>query len=188
MLNTPRRLVNENSLTCWYLLKASWRRLCKTSWRCLEDVFARRLVDVLKTSWRGLGKTSWRCLEDVFKTSWRGFEDVLEDVLKTSLRCLGRASWRHLEGILKTYLRRLEDVFWRRMTKANIFVLVNATWKRLGNVFWRRRRKTSSRRLHGDKCLLGYFLQFVGILRTLILRNSLQLASTGCQDSLIRSR
>ena len=31
------------------------------------------------------------------------------------------------------------------------------------------------------------FLRFVGILRTLILWNSLQLASTGCQDSLIKS-
>ena len=71
----------------------SWRRLqnvLKTSWRCLEDVFARRLEDVLKTydqdDYVGLD-------QDVLKTS---SEDVwvrrifsswsrrLEDVLKTS--------------------------------------------------------------------------------------------------------
>ena len=33
---------------------------------------------------------------------------------------------------------------------------------------------------------ISYVLQFVGILKTLILRNSLQLASTSCQDSLIK--
>ena len=57
----------------------------KTSRRCLEDVFARRLENVLKT-----------LLQDVLKTSWKSFEDVLktydedkyigldQDVLKTS--------------------------------------------------------------------------------------------------------
>ena len=35
-----------------------------------------------------------------------------------------------------------------------------SSWsRRLEDVFWRRRRKTSSRRLHQDKCLLGYYLE-----------------------------
>ena len=68
VLNTSRRLVeyvSTNDLTLWYVLKTSWRDLCKTSWRRLEDIF----------------KTSRRDLEDVLKTfcktSWKGFEEVL---------------------------------------------------------------------------------------------------------------
>ena len=117
MLNTSQRLVNKNSLTWWYVFK--------TSWRCLQDVFARRLEDVLKTS--------WRCLEDVLKTSWRRLEDVwtrriywswprrLEDVLKTSSEDIRLrwtySSWsRRLEDVFKTSFededeRRLQDVF-----------------------------------------------------------------------------
>ena len=41
----------------------SWRRFCKTSWRCFGDV--------LKMPWRRFCKTSWRHLENVLKTSWR---------------------------------------------------------------------------------------------------------------------
>ena len=44
----------------------SSRRICETSWRSL------------KTSWRRLGKTSWRCLEDVLKTSWKRLENFLK--------------------------------------------------------------------------------------------------------------
>ena len=82
-------------------------------------------------------KTSW---QDVLKTSWKRLEDVLarryEDVLKTS--------WRRLEEIWRrrvywSWPRRFEDVFWRRKTKANIFVLMKTSW----------------RRLHQDECLLG---------------------------------
>ena len=75
-------------------LKMSWRR------------FTRRLEDVLKTPWRLLGKTPWRCLEDVFKTSWRCLEDVFARCLKDVLKAV------------------LQDAFWRRMTKANMFVLI----------------------------------------------------------------
>ena len=71
----------------------------KTSWRCFEDIFARRLKDVSKTPWKRFSKTSWRCLEDALKTSWKHFENVLarrlEDVLKMS--------WKRLEDVLKTY-------------------------------------------------------------------------------------
>ena len=100
-------------------MKTSWRYLCKTSWRCLEDV--------LKTSWRCLEDLFARRLEDVLKTSWR----CLEDVLKTS--------WKRYEDVLKTYNQDeyadldedLEDVFWRRMSKANIFLLIKASWRRM---------------------------------------------------------
>ena len=99
----------------------------------LKGIFARRIQNVLKTSWRHFCraslKTSWRCLEAVFK-------DVLQNVLKTT--------WR-----------RLQDAFWRRMTRANIFVLIKTSWRCLQDVFWRRRQKTSSRRLHQDECLQG---------------------------------
>ena len=98
------------------VLKMSWTRLC----RPLEDVF--------KTSWRRLGKTSWGSLENVLKMSWRRLEDVWPR----------RIYW--------SWSRRLEDVFRRRMTKANIFVLIKTSWRRLEDVFWRRRRKTSSSR------------------------------------------
>ena len=69
---------------------------------------------------------SWRRLEDVLKMSWKR----LEDVLKTS--------WKRLEDDLKTYdqdeyVRLDEDVFvfWRRMSKANILVLIKTSWRRL---------------------------------------------------------
>ena len=143
-------------------------------WKRVEDVFARRLEDVLKTSWKRLEnvlKTSWRCLEEVLKTFWRR----LADVLKTYWRRLDKTSWRCFENVLKTswrriedvwprqiywsWPRRLEDVFWRCKTKANIFVLIKMSWRRLEDVFWRRRQKTSSRRLHQDECLLGRFLK-----------------------------
>ena len=54
------------------VLKTSLQDVLKTPWRCLEDVFARRLRDVLK---RNL-KTSWRCLEDALKTSLKHLENV----------------------------------------------------------------------------------------------------------------
>ena len=69
MLNTSQRLVDKNSWTWWYVFK--------TSWRCLQDVFARRLEDVLKTS--------WRCLEDALKTYGQDeYIGLYQDVLKTS--------------------------------------------------------------------------------------------------------
>ena len=94
------------------------------SWKRLEDIFARRLQDVLKTSSKRL--------EDVLKT-------FLQDVLKTSWQDVLKMSWRRLEDVLKTS--------WRHMTKANIFVLIKTSWRRLEDVFWSRRRKTSSRHL-----------------------------------------
>ena len=114
-----------------------------------------RLESVLKTSLQDVLKMSWRRLEKVLKMSWRRLENILKhlgDVLKMS--------WRHLENLWK--------MSWRRMTKTNILVLIKtssedvwvrriySSWsRRLENIFWRRRRKTSSRRLHQDECLMG---------------------------------
>ena len=83
----------------------------------LEKVLKTSLQDVLKMSWKYLSKTSWRCLEDVFARR-------LEDDLTTS--------WKRLEDVLKTYdqdeyIDLDQDVFWRRMSKVNIFVLIKTS-------------------------------------------------------------
>ena len=87
-------------------------------------------------------KTSWRRLEDVLKT-------FLSDVLKTF--------WKCLENVLKMYgqdenrPRRLKDVFWRRMTKANLYVLKTSSEdedeRRLQDVF----KMSSSRWMFAGK-------------------------------------
>ena len=125
------------------ILKASLQDVLKMSWRR----FCRRLEDVLKTSWQDVLKMSSKGLEDVLKV-------FLQDVLKTS--------WKRLENVLKTYgqdeyIGLDQDVWktsWRRLLKMNDW----GEYIRLDqDVFWRRRRKTSSRRLHQDECLLGMF-------------------------------
>ena len=80
------------------VLKMSWRRLAKTSWRCLEDVFARYLEDIFKTSSRRPGKTSWRRLENVLKTSSR-------HTTKTNILVLIKTSWRRL------LMTKTKDIF-----------------------------------------------------------------------------
>ena len=105
-----------------------------------------RFQNLLKASfhdvWKTFLQTSWRRFEDVLKASWSCLEDVfarrLEDVLARRLEDV----WPR--RIYWSRSKRLEDVFWRRMTKANIFVLI----------------KTSSededeRRLHQDECFQG---------------------------------
>ena len=134
MLNTSQRLVNKNSLTWWYVFK--------TSWRCLQDVFARRLEDVLARRLEDVLKTSWRRLENVLKTSWRR-------MAKTNILVLTKTSWRCLE-----------DVFWRRMINKNIFVFIKTSWRRLSKTKAKDVFKTSSRRLHQDECLLGILFHF----------------------------
>ena len=150
------------------------------SWKRLEDIFARRLQDVLKTFLQDFLITFWRRLEDilprrlegVLKMSWGRFQNVL----KTSWRCLENIFPRRLEDVLKTYdqdeyIGLDQDILRRHMTKANIFVLIKTSWRRLEDVFWSRIRKTSWRtsseaederrlpdifkRLHQDKCLPG---------------------------------
>ena len=77
------------------VLKMSWRRFCKTSWRRLENV--------LKTSWRRIAKTNILVLT---KTSWRRLEDVFwRRKAKANIFVLIKTSWRRL---LKT---KTKDVF-----------------------------------------------------------------------------
>ena len=121
-----------------YLDYASWKHLCKTSWRRLEDIFARRI-----------SKTSWRCLEDLLKTSWRCFEDVfarrLEDVLKT----YGHDEYIGLDqNVLKTssedvWLRWIYSSWWRRLENVLEMSSEDEDERRLQNVF----KTPSSRRM-----------------------------------------
>ena len=83
----------------------SWRYLCRTSWRCREDVFKTSRQDVLKTSWRRL--------DNVFKISWRRLTDFLK---------------MFLQNVLKTFLRHLEDIWSRQRYWSSSKLL---SWKRL---------------------------------------------------------
>ena len=88
----------------------SRRRFCKTSWKRLEDILARRLGDVFKTSWRRL--------EDILKTY--GQDDYIgldQDVFKRSWKRLLKTF--KLRRIYSFWLRRLEDVFWRRRQRTS---------------------------------------------------------------------
>ena len=87
----------------------------KTSWRCLQDMYWRRLQNIFSVTifrfsrrlWKHLAKKSWRHLKDVLRTSQKTFEDVVE----TSWKRLGR-----LEIVtLKTSSRRLQDMSSRRL-------------------------------------------------------------------------
>ena len=104
-----------------------------------------RLENVFKTS-----------LQDVLKMSWKRFKDALARRLKNVLKI----SWSRMTKVLtKTSWRRLEDIFWRYMTKMNIFVLIkisssSSSWRCLLKTKIKDVFKTSSRRLHQDE----YFL------------------------------
>ena len=63
-----------------------------------EDVFARRLENVLKASWQDVLKKSWGRLENVLKTSWR-------PMAKTNVLVLIKTSSEDEDK------RRLQDVF-----------------------------------------------------------------------------
>ena len=102
------------------VLKMSWWRLqnvLKTSWRCLEDVFARRLEEVLKTygqdEYIGLGQNVFcrrKAKANIFaliKTFWRRLQDVF------------------LRRRRKTFSRRLEDVF---IGWVNVQIRYNVCW------------------------------------------------------------
>ena len=90
--------------TCWIRLKDLLTKTVQvddTSWKRLEDIFARCLQNALKTSWRCIEDGSWICMA------------------RTNILVLTKTSWRCLEG-----------VFWRRMIKTNIFVLIKTSWRR----------------------------------------------------------
>ena len=123
-----------------------------------------RLQNILKASLQDVLKTSWRCLENVFADLLKTFSKPLEDALARRLEDVLKTFWKRLEDVLKTYGQEEyigldQDVLktsWRRMTKANIFVLIKMSWRRLEDVFWRRRWKTSSsRRMFAGINLLG---------------------------------
>ena len=101
-------------------------------------------------------------LQNVFKTSSRCLEDVyairLEDVLKASSRHLAKTPWRRLEDVRPrriywSWPRRLEDVLETSSEDVRLRRTYLSSSRRLEHVFWR--RKTPSRRLHQDECLLG---------------------------------
>ena len=103
-----------------YRKKDPWRRfenVLKTSWRCLEDTFARRLKDKLKTSWRRMTKTSILVL------------------IKTSSEDVG------VRRIYSSWWRRLEDVFWTRTRKTSsrglqdVFIKTNVCWVESAQIF-----------------------------------------------------
>ena len=76
----------------------------KTSWKCLEDIFARLLQHVLDTSSRHLCKTYDKdehipLDQDIFKTS---SQDV------------------RARGIYWSWSRCLEDIFWRQRQKTSL--------------------------------------------------------------------
>ena len=81
----------------------------KTSWKRLEDIFARRLADPFKTFLQDVMKTSWRSPKDTFARR-------LENVLKTSW---GRMAKTNILLLIKTSWRRLENVMWRRRRKTS---------------------------------------------------------------------
>ena len=93
-----------------YVCNTSSNNVFKTSWRCLQVVFARRLQDVFKTFLRRLQDVFARRLQEVFKktscnyvlkSSWRRLQNVLED--KNML------PWRHLQDIFEASSVRLRQ-------------------------------------------------------------------------------
>ena len=101
-----------------YVCNTSSNNVFKTSWRCLQVVFARRLQDVFKTFLRRLQDVfARRLLQDVFKKSsrkrlaimsWSRLEDAFKMSWKTKIY--------YPEDIFKTSSRRLQYVF----AKANV--------------------------------------------------------------------
>ena len=133
-----------SSKTSWRPLENILENVFKTSWKTSW----RRLENTLKTSCKHVFKTSSRSLEGVFgrciaSTYWRRIKNVCEDgkslrwrrlenVFKTSWRFLENLFVRRLEDVWPRRIywywsRRLEDVFWRGMSKANIFVLMKTS-------------------------------------------------------------
>ena len=115
-----------------YLDYVSWKHLCKTSWRRLEDIFARRFEDVLKTSWRRMALTNILVL---IKTSWRRVEDVFwRRMAKTNIFVLMKTSWKRLGDVFrrrrrKTSSKRLQDAFIKtNVSWANYNDKLNSDW------------------------------------------------------------
>ena len=137
--SVDNRLRSTSQKLVEYALKASW-----------GDVSKNILIwwYILQTSWKRLDKMSLGCLKDGFKTSSRLLEGISktssqdvnlrlnQDVLKTSWRCL-----------LKTY-----DQSEYIGLDQDVFKMFSEDEDE------RRLQKTPSRRLHQDKCMLGWDL------------------------------
>ena len=141
----------------------------------LENLLKIFLQDVLTMSWRSLQnilktffKTLWRRFKDVLKTSWQDILKMsskhLEDVLKRFLQDVLKTSWKRLESVLKAcgqdeYIGLDQYVLETSSEDVRLSRTYSSWSRRMEDVFWRQRRKTSSRRLHQDECLLGrYFI------------------------------
>ena len=129
--NLMIRLGNVLKTSFQDVLKMSWRRVqkdLKISWRCLEDVSARRLEDLLQTSWQDVLKTSWKRLDDFLKTYGKDeYVGLDKDVFKTSSRRL-----------LKTY-------------DQDKYICLNQ------DILKTCPEEEYERRLHQDVCLLGKY-------------------------------
>ena len=155
VLKTSWKLVNKNSITWWYVLKASWKRsgflrlqdAFKTSSRRLQEVLQKCLQDIFKTSWRRLqnvSKASWRCLENVLKASWRCLEEVFarrfQDILRTFWRRLSKTSWKRIEDVSAQvfsceFCEMSKNTFFYRTPLVAAFVLLRMTSESLKKYF-----------------------------------------------------
>ena len=108
-------------------------------------------INFSEVAWPNVLNTFRRPVNKNSLTWWHVLKISLQDVLKMSWRQFCKTSWRRLEDVWPrriywSWSRRIKDVFWRRMSKANMFVLIITSWRRFENVLWRRRRKMSSSR------------------------------------------
>ena len=126
-------LIFLNLLIVYLFRQRDYKKKVSIRGRLVTVFCSTQPVDRKRTTFQGwpwrrlenVSKTSCRCFESVLKSSWKHLEDAfarrLEDVLKTS--------W---QDVLKTYDQDeyigLEDVFWRRMTKANLFALMKTSY------------------------------------------------------------
>ena len=109
VLKMPLTRLQRNNFTS---SRTSWRRLAKTSWRPLARRLEDALKDEKLLRSRRLAKTSWRRLEDVFKTSRKtssrrlGRRKIVtlkvcwRHILKTYLEDVFKTSWRQTKCLL----------------------------------------------------------------------------------------
>ena len=127
MLNTSRRSL-EDILTRI--------ELDYMSWRCLEDISARRSEtssNFLKTSRRYFDVFARR-LEDFLKRQFIKINIFMYIFCKTSWKRIADKSLRYTYSC---WLIHLEDVFWRHMTKANILVSIKRSRRQRRKMFLR---------------------------------------------------
>ena len=115
----------------------------KTFWRSLENDFKTHLQYVFQ-----------KRLPDVFT---RRLQDVFQDVFKTLSKCLQDVFKTCLQDVFfKKSSRHLQDVF--KKTSCNYALKKSWKAKNVTLTSYKNVCKTSSLRLHQDKCLLGLLL------------------------------